>query len=323
MTEKDVAEMKDNAKYSDENYYKYKIIKTYEYKSYYPTKLDVDIDRFGFVAKRKEGDKNIVFVVFRGTRELGEWFNNSQFKQVNFLEMEEYSDGVKDYGKVSLGFNKMYTGFRPGVLIDYDNINDILRRGDTFIRGILEKIDNIEIKHKSIYQAVNEFFESEHVDNNAAIYIAGHSLGGALATIAAMHIVKKDSFRTPINLYTFASPRVGDNAFADKFNQFVAANKIKAFRFANSEDIVTKVPFSVWFKSGIDLANNPLLELTRSAFNRFTGGIFDKDYQHVGYPIYFTHQARKFEQDQKTLKPTATVGDNHNMTITYCGALEK
>ncbi len=147
-------------------------------------------------------------------------------------------------------------------------------------------------------------------------------MGGALATIATMHIAEKDKFETSINLYTFASPRVGDNVFADKFNQLVYQNKIKAFRFANSEDIVTKVPFPVWFKSGIDLENNPLLELTRSTFNRLTGGIFDKDYQHVGIPIYFTHQARRFNNDQN-LKPTATVGDNHNMTATYCGALER
>ena len=139
-----------------------------------------------------------------------------------------------------------------------------------------------------------------------------------------MDIAEKDKLRTPINLYTFASPRVGDNEFADKFNQFASGEnkKIKAFRFANSEDIVPKVPFPVWFKSGIDLVQKPLLELARTTFNKITGGIFDKDYQHVGVSIYFTHQARRFNGDG-TLKPTATVGDNHNMTSTYCGALEK
>ena len=319
LTESDVKDK--DSQFSDEKYYKYKILKTYEHLAYYPTKLDVDIDRFGFIAERKEGNKTIVFVVFRGTRELGEWFNNSQFKQVKFLSRDDDSDGIEGYGKISLGFNKMYTGFRPGILINYGILNKILQKGDTVIRDMLEKIDKVKIEYKPIYQAVDEYLLNLNNNTDKNIYVTGHSLGGALATIATMHIADKDKLKTPINLYSFASPRVGDNTFADKFNQ-LSPNKIKAFRFANSEDLVTKVPFPVWFKAGLDLEDSPLLELTRTTFNTVTGGIFDKDYHHVGLPIYFTHQARRFNDDE-TLEATATVGDNHNMTSTYCGALEK
>ncbi|MDJ0574536.1 MAG: lipase family protein [Xenococcaceae cyanobacterium MO_234.B1] len=317
--------------FSDDDFYKYKIIKTYEYVSYYPTKKDVDIDRFGFIAERQEGDKKIVFVVFRGTREPAEWFSNAQFKQVEFLKTEEdnpngtkNSKGIKGYGKISLGFNKMYTYFRPGIFIEKKFLNSIFRSIDSKVRKRLEKINDFDIGQKSIYKAISEYFSSPNLDTNAHIYVTGHSLGGALATIAAMDIAQKDKLRTPINLYTFASPRVGDNEFADKFNQFASGDnkKIKAFRFANSEDIVPKVPFPVWFKSGIDLEDKPVLKLVRNGFNGITGDIFDKDYQHIGVSIYFTHQARRFNDDG-TLKPTATVGDNHNMTSTYCGALEK
>lgn len=57
------------------------------------------------------------------------------------------------------------------------------------------------------------------------------------------------------------------------------------------------------------------LELARNSCNKITGDIFETDYQHVGLPIYFTHQAIKKG------KTTGTVGDNHNMTSSYCGAL--
>lgn len=321
LTDSDIEDQEVISQFTGDKFYKYRILKTYEYMAYYPAKLDVDIDRFGFILEREEGEKKFVFIVFRGTRESAEWFNNAQFKQVDFLANDEDIDGVENYGKISLGFNKMYTGFRPGILIDYDNLNEFSRRSDAFFRRIIEKIDNVKIKYKSIYQAINEYLASDNLDTNTNIYITGHSLGGALATIATMHITAQDQLQNPINLYSFASPRVGDNIFADKFNQLVSQDKIKAFRFANSEDIVTKVPFPVWFKTGIDL-NNPLLDLTRSTFNRVTGGIFDKDYQHVGTPVYFTHQARRSDGNE-IYEPTATVGDNHNMTTTYCGALEK
>lgn len=320
-----------------DGYFQYKILKTYEYTSYYPLKLEVEIDRFGFIAERKEEGETTIFVVFRGTRELAEWFNNAQFQQVNFLKTEDEPQGIhkqqinKDLGKISLGFNKMYTEFRPGILMDNQSINQISRTIDSTIQELLKKVDKIKnkqelIEKKSIYQAIKEFFSSDYFkddkNKNASIYITGHSLGAALATIAAMDIAvidlaQEDKIKNPINLYTFASPRVGDNTFAKAFNEFINETRINAFRFANSEDIVPKVPFPVWFKAGLNLDNNPILELTRSSFNIVTGGIFDKDYQHVGEPIYFTHQAIRKG------KNTGTVGDNHNMTKTYCGALEK
>ena len=315
------------ANFPDDIYYKYRILKTYEYVSYYPVKLDVDIDRFGFIVEREEEGQKNIFVVFRGTRELAEWFSNAQFKQVNFLETEDNRQGIEGFGKISLGFNKMYTQFRPGLLIEQESINEISRIIDAKLRKFIERVDKFKIKEQSIYQAISEFFSSKYLDKtNANIYITGHSLGGALATIATMNItlidLEQDEIKNPIHLYTFASPRVGDNIFADKFNAFISKDKIKCFRFANSEDIVPKVPFPVWFKSGLNLDQKPILELTRSTFNKVTGGIFDKDYQHVGVPIYFTHQACRFD-DENNKKSTATIGDNHNMTSTYCGALEK
>lgn len=335
-TELDSNDQELRDKFSD-GYFQYKILKTYEYTSYYPLKLDVQIDRFGFIAERKNGKEKIIFVVFRGTRELAEWFNNAQFQQVPFLKTQKHPEGIhkqnidKDLGKISLGFNKMYTEFRPGILMNNESINKISVKFDTTIRELLEKVDKLKskrklVEEKSIYQGIKEFFlESSYFDNkenkNASIYITGHSLGAALATIAAMDIAvidlaQQDKIKNPINLYTFASPRVGDNIFAKAFNEFISEERINAFRFANSEDIVPKIPFPVWFKAGLDFDDNPILELTRSSFNTITGGIFDKDYQHVGEPIYFTHQAIR---EGKT---TGTVGDNHNITQTYCGALE-
>jgi pimeloyl-ACP methyl ester carboxylesterase len=61
------------------------------------------------------------------------------------------------------------------------------------------------------------------------IVFCGHSLGGALATIAASFFPKKGL------LITFGSPRVGNYKFARAF-------KTEAFRYANLMDPVSHVP---------------------------------------------------------------------------------
>jgi triacylglycerol lipase len=61
------------------------------------------------------------------------------------------------------------------------------------------------------------------------VFYAGHSLGGALATLAA-------SRRPPLALYTFGSPRVGDGEFA------ASLKGVPVFRVVNNRDAVTSVP---------------------------------------------------------------------------------
>ena len=61
------------------------------------------------------------------------------------------------------------------------------------------------------------------------IWLTGHSLGAALATLAA------DRLQVVQGLYTFGSPRVGDQTFEARF-------RLKAFRVVNGNDIVPSVP---------------------------------------------------------------------------------
>ncbi len=66
-------------------------------------------------------------------------------------------------------------------------------------------------------------------ETRGPVFYAGHSLGGALATLAA-------SRRPPQALYTFGSPRVGDGAFC------ATLEGVPAFRIVNNRDAVTSVP---------------------------------------------------------------------------------
>ncbi|MEM1135680.1 MAG: lipase family protein [Bacteroidota bacterium] len=76
-------------------------------------------------------------------------------------------------------------------------------------------------------------FRNQH----QSLWITGHSLGAALATIAIAFL--QDAKQYVNGLYTFGQPRVGDEAFAEKFN---IRFKNRTFRIVNNSDIVTRVP---------------------------------------------------------------------------------
>lgn len=72
------------------------------------------------------------------------------------------------------------------------------------------------------------------------VWLTGHSLGAALATLAAARMRWKD--RMPLaGLYTFGSPRVGDLTFARAAE---AEFGDRTFRFVNHNDVVTRVPIA-------------------------------------------------------------------------------
>lgn len=64
---------------------------------------------------------------------------------------------------------------------------------------------------------------------SAPLYYTGHSLGGALAVLAA-------SLKKPAGVYTFGSPRIGNGDFV------ASAKDIDIYRVVNPRDIVVGVP---------------------------------------------------------------------------------
>ena len=71
--------------------------------------------------------------------------------------------------------------------------------------------------------------------NDKKLFVCGHSLGAAMATICTSRI---EEFRTVEELYTFGSPRAGTRSF-------VKGIKTKHWRFVNNNDVVTTVPLAL------------------------------------------------------------------------------
>jgi len=87
------------------------------------------------------------------------------------------------------------------------------------------------------YQSVEAEVEAA-VDQlqDMPLYITGHSLGAALATICTQHLEHTPRYQNKIAAcYTFGSPRVGDEEYDREF-------KSPIYRVVNTTDVVTIVP---------------------------------------------------------------------------------
>ncbi len=90
---------------------------------------------------------------------------------------------------------------------------------------------------RTAYESVRENIEKSLLQlDEIPLYITGHSLGAALATVATQELENKSAFRDRIAAcYTFGSPRVGNSQYDKGF-------KAPIYRMVNTTDIVTVIP---------------------------------------------------------------------------------
>jgi triacylglycerol lipase len=108
-------------------------------------------------------------------------------------------------------------------------IQDLLMDVDTLP---VPAFDNTALVHRGCKRALNSVWtpiEAALRTIEGPLFYTGHSLGAALATLAAVR-------RAPTALYTFGSPRVGDIRLAGKLKA------VPTFRVVHGKDIVTTVP---------------------------------------------------------------------------------
>lgn len=94
--------------------------------------------------------------------------------------------------------------------------------------------------HSGFYNAFRNFWNTRgdiirSQIGTRSLHLTGHSLGGALATVAA-RLVNLGP-QNPASLYTFGSPTVGDEVFREGFETL----GLPVFRFVHGYDLVTTV----------------------------------------------------------------------------------
>ncbi len=102
---------------------------------------------------------------------------------------------------------------------------------------------NLGRVHRGFQNALEDVWDEmlatidQFKDNHQTLWLTGHSLGGALATLAAAERIDEDQ---PWNgLYTFGQPRCVDRTMARNIN---VEARGRIFRFQNNNDIVTRIP---------------------------------------------------------------------------------
>lgn len=122
--------------------------------------------------------------------------------------------------------------------------------------------------HRGFKKEVDDLWprlEQALKENQKPLWFSGHSLGGAMATICAGRCKLAEIPSNPKGLFTFGSPRVGNNRYIN----FV---QLPHYRWVNNNDIVARVP-PAWMgykHSGRELYFNAFGKLRKyTAWRRF------------------------------------------------------
>jgi hypothetical protein len=153
--------------------------------------------------------EQFMVLAFRGSQEPKDWLTNVTTQLRSFTIFKDGASTLSSYkGRVHTGF------FLAWAIIE-----------------------------QSVLSQISKWRAEMNVEQLPPLYITGHSLGGALATMAAAAL--SDNGINVAGVYTFGQPRVGDRTFASQLDKHTNG---RVFRFVNNNDIVPHVPppFSVW-----------------------------------------------------------------------------
>ncbi|MBD2872354.1 lipase family protein [Paenibacillus arenilitoris] len=151
-----------------------------------------------------------------------------------------YDDSEERFGFALTSDRASVLAFRgSGSAVDW--VSDFIAQQTTY-----RPVKNAGLTHKGftdIYMSARGQIMNiaKQLPGDKPLFVTGHSLGGALATLAALDLASNSAFKEPI-VYTFGAPRVGDPKFVTAYNGTVGTH----WRFQNEFDIVPHLPTLVY-----------------------------------------------------------------------------
>lgn len=115
-----------------------------------------------------------------------------------------------------------------------DDWNDI-KADLNALSAVAETVGRV---HRGFKKEVDDLWpqlEEELVNNAKTLWMTGHSLGGAMATISAGRCKLSHIESNPAGLFTYGSPRVGNKRYVNYYS-------LDHYRWVNNNDIVTRTP---------------------------------------------------------------------------------
>jgi triacylglycerol lipase len=192
--------------------------------------------------------------------------------QMNFIERSAFFATLSNYAYKNLAFMrlqfpnyavKLFSHNGADVYTLEDDQNFIVVCRGTEVKQFTDihadlSISRTSTPHGKLHIGFNHYVDKIWSDifthvvsvkkNNKLLWLTGHSLGAAMATIMSYRFASHSETPTPVALFTYGSPRVGNRTFVNFFNTL----PFEHHRWVNDGDIVTKIPFAPWFyHSGI------------------------------------------------------------------------
>jgi triacylglycerol lipase len=129
---------------------------------------------------------------------------------------------VKDRNDLWFAFRGTEPSKLNDVMADLNVIKNSAMAGGKVHGGFQQEVNDLWM------DILAEIEHNQQLKIQKDIYMTGHSLGAAMATIAATR-------HQPVELFTFGSPRVGGH-------KFIKNIKCPHLRFMNNNDIVARIP---------------------------------------------------------------------------------
>ena len=136
------------------------------------------------------------------------------------------------------------------ILVEHEDYFAFAFRGTDRLEDWLDNLDVFPEEvllgkfHRGFFRSLKDVWEPLYrcylelrLQKKRPLFLTGHSLGGAIATVGAAYLIHHDLPFTAV--YTFGQPRAMNHATARIFN---VEAKSKFFRFQNNNDLVTRAP---------------------------------------------------------------------------------
>jgi len=173
-----------------------------------PTELKIELtvsyDKYKNIFGVLWSTNNTLFIVFRGTLNLEDWLKDLSYTQNFYIESKKNNNSQSSLSDINIAAS-VHSGFY--------NIYSQIKQ------PIIDKINELD------------------PTKTKKIVITGHSLGSAIATICAVDL-NAIGYTNSVT-YIFASPRIGNQKFAE------IVQNISLYSIINSMDIVPTIPPAV------------------------------------------------------------------------------
>jgi len=162
------------------------------------------------------------------------------FQKFHFDNLIPFSSDPKKDGEATRGF---LAERKDAIVLAFRGTDGVNLQDWAINLNIKQVLDNGAYVHEgfalalaSVWDKISVQLQKMVAQNKRKIWITGHSLGGALATLATRRLLNMNIGQ--IETYTFGQPRVGDKTMCQQITSTF-------YRFAYASDPVVFVPFKV------------------------------------------------------------------------------